>query len=1783
MFDFYETDTSGSSSEKTGIICSYNHDLGDSNVYIASSICAGFDFYTDTFYDDFIDKNFNQYKFVVFNPYGDAYLIDKSNDNPESAITDTTTSPAATNSRHRVAKEEMEVVFQAYKTYQERFEQFLADNMIPNKDGTGYVKTYDELMDLGGYDEWKCHAFTRAQDGNADKAFCYWHGPLNSAVKTEKSMLGLSYADVGYLTQDKIDSLKSPHSEDNNKINKRIFILTDQNAEAARQADWRDHMDDAGRIFAETAKIKGVGEEAFKGDTFIQNITLGKGITYIGDKAFEDSSALVSVTMEEVSYIGDRVFYGCNRFQTVKFYDNLKVIGNEAFGNCQTLGSIEIPNMVQEIGFGAFYNCAAMGSVKITNSVVCKLGDYAFYNTKSLNTVDFSGASNAVSFGKACFAMQDAGGESLVSFTFPKWIENLKTPVYGADIDLFESTDQIKGAAAEATIPENIDTSSAADMESLRTKCLYESRIGDYLFANRTGLLEVNLDVMGIADNERLPMNTFMGCTKLTKLNIQSDPARRESKLGFDANIFRDVTAQNICVYGPKNVERGYTKPDPSTENKSDYAKPRMCTWATYSEASDYVPYCYTDNDGDHYEVGEQTSDGAFLFDLKLRDDTSASIKSCTYLGDLTSSGKTFGTEDEPFCIPDIVANKQVVALEPGSLDPVKDYIRFLEVPDNSLTSLGEKVFNNSAALEGVKLGDSVTSVGKECFAESTKLKKVTIGEGIINVGEAAFKGCSALEDVYWDRPSDESIEPAWAETTRTIGLDAFKTGADNNTGVLYFHGSVKSADYEPFRFAMTPGNVINGNGTHICYMSPTPGDMTDAEACPHMTDAERKSRIQTMSMVTFELYNGTNKVMLIDYPRFQELPDSLKTAVNNGDKNKLSVNEQKLVESTMFVDVPLVVQSIDVKRFIEADNNDVRYIDNSTATKALYGVTKRELYGGNGTGGSTTSKLSMFAKGTPDVTHPGLFSGEATDSVNALHTVNPSFTPASSRGNDWVQTINLPKVEALPDYCFDSCEMLYYVNLGDELGRGSTITENNSNYIYDSIGEKVFHGCDNLLTLGTSYNNPDGNPYLSFDNMILYRHDLNSTEQELVACLPGRGDIGGQSEISPANDAAYLNDVYVIKSGAFDGCKDIGIVDLSGAEKLAVIIENCFEDCEMLSQVMLSDYVTDVKEGAFYGCCNGLTVKIPSMTTEIEPDAFDDYDKTRKNNYYIKTPEGSRGYYCTIESGKGPSHIHWEPISNIIVSFWKDQDSIGITLFDNTPNSQQKFENTPAMAQCPDTSAVSDFKEWVWIDKNGIKKTGVDAWTNIMEDRNIFATYEEPVVPTPADCRIEFLDDIGGGIIAVTQPQGTTNYIPPKYEQGLQTKIAGRNPDEWEWDCWMCYEGTNPGARDSIYGATINTNWRCVAQFKQKGSASSNTPTPVPSGEATGTPTPTTRPGTTGTPTPTPTTKPGTTGTPTPTVSGNNPTYSGKMYYATVENGSGSGQYPAGSVITVTAYSAPEGRTFDRWTTSNTDIGMSNILAVSTTFIMPSHDVKVTATYKGIAASGNSVTPAPIRVVSGDTVIYVTPTPVPGRGGTEVRITTDTIDNNKKNMGSASVSGSTDNFIVKVTDSAAATAAVEAAFRNAYGERFTDLRYAAFDISLYDSTGTYVVQNANNLAVTITLPIPEALLSYAGNNKAGAVINGQLQELAVSYTTIDGVPCMRFTATHFSPYTIFVDTKNVVRGITDNTPKTGDGIAPKWFLSGGMLSMSAVLFLWKDKNPIIEEEKKKRRRPSGK
>lgn len=234
----------------------------------------------------------------------------------------------------------------------------------------------------------------------------------------------------------------------------------------------------------------------------------------------------------------------------------------------------------------------------------------------------------------------------------------------------------------------------------------------------------------------------------------------------------------------------------------------------------------------------------------------------------------------------------------------------------------------------------------------------------------------------------------------------------------------------------------------------------------------------------------------------------------------------------------------------------------------------------------------------------------------------------------------------------------------------------------------------------------------------------------------------------------------------------------------------------------------------------------------------------------------------------------------------------------------------------------------------------------------------------------------------------------------------------------------------------------------------------------------------------------------------------------------------------------------------------------------MPNNDVAVIANYKAKTSTS-----------TGTGTGNSSNTNRPGSGtGTVNKGNTVVIDKNGlSNTGvvSATVNGSSDNFTIKVTESSTATEAILRALLAEYGS-VDNIKYFPMDISLYDSTGTKLITDTTGLSVSITLPLPDSLITYAGNNKVAGVVNDKLDKLTPRFTTINGVSCVTFTAEHFSPYVIYVDITNLSDGtISDSTPTTGDGIHPKWFLSIGLACLSFAMFMVKDNRKSPKKKQK--------
>lgn len=184
-----------------------------------------------------------------------------------------------------------------------------------------------------------------------------------------------------------------------------------------------------------------------------------------------------------------------------------------------------------------------------------------------------------------------------------------------------------------------------------------------------------------------------------------------------------------------------------------------------------------------------------------------------------------------------------------------------------------------------------------------------------------------------------------------------------------------------------------------------------------------------------------------------------------------------------------------------------------------------------------------------------------------------------------------------------------------------------------------------------------------------------------------------------------------------------------------------------------------------------------------------------------------------------------------------------------------------------------------------------------------------------------------------------------------------------------------------------------------------------------------------------------------------------------------------------------------------------------------------------------------------------------------------------------AAMPGNSESYVLTVTDSAQAAEKIATAYSELYGGgQPTGL--IGVDISLFDSTGQIPITKLGRQYVTVQIPLP----SGSGVEELHLVTldeDGQLEGVEYQVLDLEDGNYLQFTARHFSPYGIYnssgymgqgivSDGKAVINihsGVKDDTPDTGDGIHPKWFLAMGLLAAAVALFFYRGKHISVQKK----------
>lgn len=1382
-------------------------------------------------------------------------------------------------------------------------------------------------------------------------------------------------------------------------------------------------------------------------------------------------------------------------------------IGAEKIKESDTGWQVDDQDFRDQPGEGVFANCKNIVDLKIPDSLM-GISDYAFWNCVNLNSVTFYSGINTI--GNGAFA----DCINLKSVTIPPTIN-----VDAIGKDAFYNCRSLESFS--------ISTGMRA--------------IGDCAFEGCTKLTTVN---MLSAEKEvalsRLGNHLFRGCQSLSGIEFPST----YSEVDANGDTILDIDMFEGC----KSLQ--YIK----TSNEFlDFAVLHQNATGT----PDPYPYC-KDNDWAKFR---DTVPPNFYIECPNGSPlhSTANDNEVTYKYPGEELYEKVAYEHDKYDVDEKGRSAKVVYQVNNSNELVK-----FSMLKRNVTLAGDNDPDNMSKPDVIAIPEAVgpfgiSYIGAGSFNDNCFLKKVTIPASVTSIGENAFKGCHDLTTVIFTDASTIA--------ENGIGPDAFKTqdtncehtstlypaaGADKPE--LYFVGAMMKADgsdTEPFKFAMSGA---------------------DTSKISHVNSPDLWITCHSGWPTNLEVQYNDGQAQLIGYPRYDQLSNDWT------DKTLEKILPYITdADETRYKEIVNHVKTL-APEALTPEERDLLQATKNVAIPKSVGSIKPGLF--SGFDGEGNEVYENGADGKPDLSKP-IGTDVAIESVS-IYGVK-EIEPYTFKGCTGLKSADIIGSELLDDYVFDECENLGTVTLGSNL---------------KDTGKRPFRGCENLIQINCT--EPSN---FQYGKGILYRKVNDGLE--IVQCLENRGQI---PEVTGPDtiESDELAGVTSVKQEAFQNCKEISKVDLSGTT-ISLIPERCFKGTD-ISEIILPSSLKVIHDEAFQdGGSKLLTVIFKGdgnivtwgSTTDGGRDLFKQTDPGEKQqNVKFVCPKDSNAYiyYQDHDIEKG-SYIAWSDRGQeFTVNFWNlpdypltnnrvlissqtvmageaaDPPKENPTCLSNPELAFTGWDNDSYKAVTGNLDIYPTFgdPEWTVVFKDGLDRNvtigeaqkvkngrypqfpqeemipkhegymfagwdpGLDelAPGGITKDTDIMATY---VLNDGSQFTVTFLD-YDGGVIGKQPVKAGENAMAP----------AGPVRDGYTFTGWQPAKNLENVTEDRTVMATYERN-----------TGGSN---PNPSGGGGNNPNPSGGGGNNNNNNnskPSASPKGSATAAPTATPANGDDV---KKYTVTVSGGSGTGSYPAGAVVPINAYAMGVGQVFDKWTSSTAGVGFADATATSTTFTMPAANVAVTATYK-TGGAGNAATGA-----SGGSGGGSSSSGTVNNNGSSVEVSRPGISNT--NLAGATVSGATDNFIVKISEDQAATDAATSALQARFGD-LSRIKYFPMDISLYDSTGRTKIADTSGISVNLTLPLPDELVQYAGNNKMAAISGGALEDLNARFTTVSGVPCINFTATHFSPYVIYVDTANLTEATIDATPKTGDPIHPKWFLALGMASLSLILFFKRDKSLI--------------
>ena len=438
------------------------------------------------------------------------------------------------------------------------------------------------------------------------------------------------------------------------------------------------------------------------------NVTLGNGITSVGEYCFS-SSKMNSITIgSNVNSLKNYCFKGATGFTSMVIPDNVLTLGTYCFQNCTTMQNITLSRGLTELPEGTFSGCTNLLRLDILKEIN-NIGNYSFNDCTNLRKLIFEDKDNNYTY------VMGYGGTS-----------SSKTPLFKAcSLDTVYVGGRLsydKNTSPYSPFREN------TSLRSIRFANDKETKIYAREFENCTNLQNVwmNNVIDDIGDY------AFKGCTALRHFEVAPTVTQLGAYSFSGCSKLTDINLSNVVTIKNNSFENCTSLPQISIPQSTTSIQDKTFQGCTS------LNRLFIEDRTESLSLGKNASSANYKGISGAGKPLFADCPLDTlYIGGPINYEKTLAAGYSPFFYNESLRSVYIT---------------------NKEKNVYKYEFYNCLGLERIKLGNGVRKIEEYGFQGCTNLSYFEFASTLQSIGDEAFSDCSNITRIISHAPMPPTV-----------------------------------------------------------------------------------------------------------------------------------------------------------------------------------------------------------------------------------------------------------------------------------------------------------------------------------------------------------------------------------------------------------------------------------------------------------------------------------------------------------------------------------------------------------------------------------------------------------------------------------------------------------------------------------------------------------------------------------------------------------------------------------------------------------------------------------------------------------------------------------------------------------------------------------------------------------------------------------------------------------------------------------------------------------------